>query len=157
MFKLLLKTPSDFAILLVRLGLGVSLLPHGLGKLGLFGGSTEGAFKTLETSAADIAQQIGGSPWMGYVAIAVAVAGSVSLIIGFLGRVWALLVGALLAATAWTVGGLEAGTYLEWWRQTAESHAYGSYHLIGLLCALAILIRGSGALSVDRIASRPSD
>ena len=155
MLKALLRTQNDVAILFVRLGLGASLLPHGLEKLGIFKTDSPGVFESMKASAAYLAETVGGAPWMGYLAIAAEVLGSIALIFGFFGRFCALCIAGVLAVAAWKAGGLEAGEYLKWWRDAPGATTYGSYHLLGVLCGLAILIRGSGALSLDRVLGKP--
>jgi len=70
------------------------------------------------------------------------------------GRFSALCIGALMAFAAYKVGGIEADLILRWWRDTPGETTYGSYHILAVGAALAIVIRGSGALSVDRALTR---
>ncbi len=153
-FKALFRTPNDFAILFVRLGLGASLLPHGLEKLGLFAEDSPGILASAKEAAPGLVAMAGisGIPdWVGYLAIAAEVLGATLLILGFLGRFQALVIGALLAVAAYSqLGGFETDAVLRWWRDFYEAPTYGSYHILGVFAALAILIRGSGALSLDR-------
>ena len=155
MFKALLRTPNDFAILWVRLALGASLLPHGLEKLGLFQDGP-GLGDSMRNAAEFMAQATGTPVWAGYLGIAAEVLGSVALILGLFGRFSALCIGALMAVAAYKVGGIEAGDVLAWWRDKPGATTYGGYHLLALGASLAILVRGSGALSIDRkLAPRP--
>ena len=153
MFKLLLRTPNEFAMTLVRVGLGASLLPHGLVKLGVLeGGSPEQTVKMVESL------ELGLPGWTAYLLIATEVLFAGFLILGFLGRLSALSIGIAMAVAAWTMGGLSQGEYLTWWVDSPMAPwktTYGSYHLLAICCALAILIRGSGALSIDRLLARP--
>ena len=55
----------------------------------------------------------------------------------------------LMGVAAWKAGGLEAGEYMTWWKDAPGATTYGGYHLLAIGASLAILIRGSGALSVD--------
>ena len=110
----------------------------------------------MSDAAAFMAQTTGTPEWAGYLAIAAEVLGSIALIFGFFGRFCALSIGALMAVAAWKAGGLEAGEVLTWWRDAPGATTYGSYHLLAVGAALAIVVRGSGALSIDRkIAPRP--
>lgn len=155
MLKALFGTPNDFAILLVRLGLGASLLPHGLEKLGLFVEDSPGIIESAKNSAPQLVQMVGiaGIPdWVGYFAIAAEVLGGAALILGFLGRFQGLAVAVLLGMAAYSHLGptVDADALLQWWRDFYQAPTYGSYHILGILAALAVLVRGSGALSLDR-------
>ena len=150
----LFKTPGDVGMLFVRVALGASLLPHGLEKLGLFDNTSPGLFEYAGTKAAALGSAVGGDPWLGWLAIIAEVVGSVSLIVGFFGRFCALAIGGVMVMAAWKAGGLEAGQYLDWWRDAPGATTYGSYHILAVGAAIAILIRGSGALSVDRAITR---
>ena len=144
----LLRTRNDFAMLFVRLALGLSMLPHGLSKLGIWDDASTGLFDYAGERADMLATLVGGEPWMGWLAIVAEVVGSVVLIFGFFGRFCALAIAGVMGVAAWKVSGLDAMTtdaWLNWWR----SDPSGSYHLLALGAALAILIRGSGALSID--------
>lgn len=153
MFKALLRTPNDFAILWVRLALGASLLPHGLEKLGLFD-ETKSMGDAMKGAAEFMAQATGTPVWAGYLGIAAEVLGALALILGLFGRFSALCIGALMAVAAFKVGGIEAGEVLKWWRDAPGATTYGGYHLLAVGASLAILIRGSGALSIDRMVAR---
>ena len=155
MFKALLRTPNDFAMLWVRVALGASLLPHGLEKLGLFDDSV-GMGDAMTKSAEYMANATGTPVFAGYLGIAAEVLGSLALILGVFGRFSALCIGGLMAVAAYQVGGIAEGDVLTWWRDAPGNTTYGSYHLLAVGAALAILIRGSGALSIDRkLAPKP--
>jgi uncharacterized membrane protein YphA (DoxX/SURF4 family) len=157
MFKALLRTPNDFAILCVRVALGASLLPHGLEKLGMFDDQL-GIGDAMQKAAEFMAQATGTPVWAGYLGIAAEVLGSAALILGVFGRFSALCIGALMAVAAYKVGGIEVGEVLTWWRDKPGATTYGGYHLLAVGASLAILIRGSGALSIDRmLAPKPRD
>lgn len=153
MFKALLRTPNEFAMTLVRVGLGASILPHGLAKMGVFG---EDAGSIGKTIAMVESLELGLPGWTAYLLIATEALFAAFLIVGFLGRLSALSIGMAMAVAAWTMGGLSAGLYKAWWLDAPGASTYGSYHLLAICCALAILIRGSGALSIDRLLARPS-
>lgn len=147
----LLRTPNCFAMLFVRVALGASLLSHGLEKMGLFEDGGPGMFEFMGNKAKELAGAVGVDPWLGWCALAAEVLGSVALILGVFGRFCALCIGALMVVAAWKAGGLEAGHYMDWWRGIA-----GSYHILAVGASLAILIRGSGALSIDHaLAPKP--
>jgi uncharacterized membrane protein YphA (DoxX/SURF4 family) len=157
----LFRTQKDFAILFVRLALGVSMLAHGLEKLGVFRDADpdKGLFQFADSSAAAVASMAGVPAWMGWLAIAAEVLGAASLIFGFFGRFCALAIGGVMVMAAWKVGAgpdaegvmqsLQNGAFEAWWRSTP-----GSYHILAIGAALAILVRGSGSLSIDRFMTR---
>lgn len=153
--RALLKTPSDVAIFFVRIALGASLLPHGLAKLGLFDDPKVGFMDAIDKTATYFQSTFGFDPWMAYCVIAAEVLGSIALIFGFFGRFMALAVIAVMAGAAWKAGGIEAGEYLRWWIDKPGETTYGSYHILAIGAAVAIVIRGSGALSVDRALTKP--
>lgn len=132
----LLKTPQDWLQCLLRLALGLLIFPHGAQKLlGMFGGSgfaaTTGYFST----------QLGVPAWLTTLVVVSEFVGGLLLVGGLFSRVAAALliadmVGAMLLVNFksgffWTNGGVE-------------------YPLLLIVVALAIVIRGGGALSADR-------
>ena len=132
----LFKTPLDWIQCLLRVALGVLIFPHGAQKLlGLFGGAGFAA-TTIYFSA-----QFGVPTWLTTFVVVTEFVGGLMLIIGLLGRVAALaLITDMVGAVAlvnfksgffWTNGGFE-------------------YPLLLIIVALAIVIRGSGAFSIDR-------
>jgi len=142
MLKRLLATRNDIVLLLLRLTLGIVILPHGLQKtLGLFGG--HGFAGTYGFFTAKM-----GLP--GVVAVLVILAeslGALGLIVGFLTRLGALgvaaVMGGAIAMVHW-----QNGFFMNWFgNQQGEGF---EYHLLALGIALALLIKGGGALSIDR-------
>lgn len=141
MLKKLMQTDDDAGMLLIRLTLGVVMFPHGAQKmLGWFGGG--GFAATLQ-----------GMTGMGLPAAVVLLVilaeffGSISLITGFLGRVGAFGILCVMLGAIFMVH-LQNGFFMNWMgNQKGEGF---EYHLLVIGMALAILVRGSGALSVDR-------
>ena len=108
MFRALMRTPGDFSMFLVRIGLALSIFPHGAEKVGLLGdGSMDDSLKML-------AQATGFPEWTGYLAIAAEFLGAIALFFGFFGRVAALGIGITMAVAAWKtgLGGHEQGPEL---------------------------------------------
>lgn len=139
----LFKTPQDWLQCLLRVALGLLIFPHGAQKLlGLFGGNgftaTTGYFSA----------QLGVPAWLTALVVVSEFAGGLLLVVGLLGRVAALaviadMVGAIALVNFnsgffWTNGGVE-------------------YPLLIIVVALAVVIRGSGAFSVDRVLAGPPD
>jgi putative oxidoreductase len=147
MLRKLRQTDDDAGMLIVRLTLGIVMFPHGAQKLlGWFGG-------------AGFAATLKGMTGMGLPAavvilvIAVEFLGSLSLIFGFLGRVSALgFIGLMLGAIFMVH--LPNGFFMNW--MGSQKGEGIEYHILVIGMALAILIKGSGSLSVDRSMSEKS-
>jgi putative oxidoreductase len=142
----LLATDPDLAPTILRVVLGLVILPHGAQKLlGWFGGhGFEGTMAFLTGAA--------GLPWI--VALLVILAeslGALALALGLLGRVAALGIGAVMTGAILTVH-LPNGFFMNWTGQQAGEGF--EYHLLALGMVLVLLIKGSGALSLDRLLAR---
>jgi len=135
--KILLKTSNSFALLPVRLGVGVIMAAHGSQKLfGWFGGYG------LKGTGQFFAENLGLKPGMLMAALAggTEFIGGILLIIGLLTRISGLaLAGTMAVAIA-----------------TAHSSAFFAdqggmeYPLMLLLASLTMAIGGGGAFSLDR-------
>jgi putative oxidoreductase len=148
MFRKLIATPSDCAIAVVRIVLGAVMLPHGLQKLlGWYGGygfsATVNYFKSGGTPAPLAVLVILGESL-----------GALALILGFAGRfmafgITAIMLGAIVKVHA------HNGFFMNWsGKGLGEGY---EYHLLMLGMAVAIMIRGSGSLSIDRLLQRRLD
>ena len=139
------KTDADHGLLLVRVALGTVILAHGAQKLlGWFDGF--GVQGTIEFFAS-----IGLPGWLALLVIASDFFGSLALIAGVLGRfaglgAFAVMLGAVFTLHApngffmnW--GGLPRGEGFE-------------FHLLAMAMALAVVLKGSGSWSVDRVIAR---
>jgi putative oxidoreductase len=141
MLRKWMQTDDDVGRLIVRLALGLVMFPHGAQKLlGWFGGA--GFAGTLQ-----------GMTGMGLPAAVVLLVilveffGSISLITGFLGRVGALGILCVMLGALFMVH-LPNGFFMNWMgNQKGEGY---EYHLLAIGMALAILVKGSGAFSIDR-------
>ena len=144
MLKKLMQTDDDTGMLIVRLALGIVMFPHGAQKmLGWFGG--QGFAETLK-----------GMTGMGLPAAVVVLVifceffGSLSLIAGLLGRLGALGILSVMVGAIVTVH-LQNGFFMNWMgNQKGEGF---EYHVLAIGIALAVLIKGSGSLSIDRAMS----
>ena len=145
MLRKLMLTDDDVSRFIVRLFLGIVFFPHGAQKLlGWFGGG--GFAGTMQ-----------GMTGMGLPAVIVFLViifeffGSLGLIAGFLGRVWAFGVICVMLGAIFTVH-LPNGFFMNWMgNQKGEGF---EYHLLAIGMALAVLVKGSGAWSVDRSITR---
>ena len=141
MFHKLFATSNDFALTVVRLVLGVTFFMHGAQKmLGWFGGygfhATMGTFTHLGIPAP-----------LAFLAICAEFFGGLGLLVGLLSRIAALgiMVNMLVAiATVHHVNGF----FMNW---TGQQKGEGfEFHLLAIALAIVVLIKGSGAVSIDR-------
>ena len=142
MFQRIANTSNDRAITILRLAMGCVFFAHGAQKmLGWFGGygfsGTMGFFT----------QQMGIPAPFAFLAICAEFFGGLGLLVGFLGRIAAFgIMCNMLVAVALVHG--RNGLFMNWaGNQKGEGF---EYHLLAIAVALVIIIRGSGALSVDR-------
>ena len=145
MFKKLFQTADDKVLTLIRLVLGVIFFAHGAQKmLGWFGGygfkGTMGFFT----------HQMGIPAPIAFLAICAEFFGGLGLIVGFLGRIAAFgIICNMLVAVAMVHA--QNGLFMNWaGNQKGEGF---EYHLLAIAIGLVILIKGSGALSVDQFLS----
>ncbi len=143
MIRKIIKTNDNWGQLITRLTLGLVLLPHGAQKmLGLFGGY--GFSSTLETLTKQM--QL---PWViAFLVIIIEFFGAISLIFGFLNRIWSLAIIFLFLGIIFTAQ-IEHGFFMNWFGiQKGEGYEY-SLLIIGL--AMSILINGAGKFSIDSL------
>jgi putative oxidoreductase len=145
MFRKLLTTSNDLILTLLRLVLGVTFFLHGAQKmLGWFGGygfhATMGFFTHMGIPAP-----------LAFLAICAEFFGGLGLIVGLLSRIAALgiIVNMLVAiATVHHVNGF----FMNW---TGQQKGEGyEYHLLAIALAIVVLVKGAGALSLDRLLTR---
>jgi len=143
MLKKLLDTPRSPALTVIRVALGVVMFAHGAQKaLGWFGGNgpsgTIGFFD----------QALGVPAALTLLVIAAEFLGGLGLIVGALGRIAAAGVIAVMLGAVGLVH-LENGFFMDWSGQQAGQGI--EFHLLVIAMAVAVALRGSGALSVDRV------
>jgi putative oxidoreductase len=144
--KWLIKTENDVAALFLRLFLGLVMFPHGAQKvLGWYGGNgfsgTMGFFTTKM-----------GIPYvLALLVIAAEFLGALTLIIGLLTRVAAFGMFSVMVGATYMVH-WKFGFFMNW-RGQNPGEGY-EYHLLVIAIALALMIKGGGALSVDRAISK---
>ncbi len=147
MLKAMTSSPNDFTLTLLRLVAGIVFLAHGaqLG-LGWFGGYGYSATMTFFT------QQLHIPTPFAFLAIAAQLLGGLGLIVGLLTRIAAFGIGATMV-TAALMNHLPNGLFMNWYgSQKGEGF---EYHLLAIAIAVTLVVRGAGALSLDRlIASR---
>lgn len=143
MLDRLVRTEKDYVVLVLRLALGIMILPHGSQKLlGSFGGY--GFHNTMQF----FTQQMGIPAPFAVLAILAEFFGGIGLITGLLGRVAALAVGVEMAVAVALVH-IHVGFFMNWaGNQKGEGF---EFHLLALAIAVAVMARGSGAWSLDRL------
>lgn len=136
-----MRTEPELSTLILRLALGAVVFPHGAQKmLGWFGGG--GLSGTIE-----------GMTGMGLPLVAVLLVicaeffGAIGLVVGFLSRVAAAGIALVMVGAGWI--NRENGFFMNWYG-SQEGEGF-EYHLLAVGIALAVVIKGSGALSIDRL------
>jgi putative oxidoreductase len=143
MLRKLTATSDDPVMTILRLVLGVIFFFHGAQKvLGWFGGYGFSGTMNFFTHV------MGIPAVFAFLAIAAEFLGSLGLILGFLARVAAggiivnMVVAVLMVHRA-------NGIFMNWFgNQKGEGY---EYHLLAIAIGLAVVIRGAGAFSVDRL------
>ena len=148
LLRRLLVTEGDPAAALARLSLAGLIFPHGAQHaLGWFGGygfsGTHGWMtKTLGFPAAAAA-----------LAILTELVAPLALAIGFGGRLAALgMVGIMLGAISTHVSN---GFFMNWFGALPAGQEGFEYHLAVIALAAVVMLKGSGALSADRVLMAP--
>lgn len=142
MLKRLMQTDEDVGMLIVRVTLGLVMFPHGAQKLlGWFGGNGFAGTMDFFTS------QLGLPAVVALLVILAESFGAIALVSGFLGRVGAFGILCVMLGAMFMIH-LQNGFFMNWYgNQKGEGY---EYHLLAIGMALAILIKGSGSLSIDR-------
>lgn len=140
MLKKMFATTHDYLPLILRLTLGLVMLPHGAQKLlGLFGGygfsGTMNAMTGMGLPAVIV-----------FLVIMAESFGALGLITGFLTRFSAFGIGLVMLGAA-GMAHAKFGFFMNWFGQQQGEGI--EYHLLAIGLAVALLIRGGGALSID--------
>jgi putative oxidoreductase len=137
-----LATDNDWGAAAARLTLGLVMFPHGAQKLlGMFGGYGWSATMGFLTA------KVGLPAPLAVLVILFESLGSVALIAGFAGRLAALGIVSVMVGAVLTTH-LPYGFFMNW-SGTQGGEGF-EYHLLALGLAAVVLLRGSGAASVDR-------
>lgn len=146
--KRLLATVDDWSATVARVALGLVFFPHGAQKLfGWFGGyGWQGTIGFLTG-------QVGLPYPVAVLVILIESLGSLALIIGLAGRVMAAGIVAVMVGAVAT-SHLSNGFFMNW---TGQQKGEGfEYHILAIALALVVIIKGSGAASVDRALTGPA-
>jgi putative oxidoreductase len=146
MLRKFLATNDEVSLLILRLGLGIVMLPHGLQKtLGLFGGNGFAGTYGFFTDKM-------GVPGVAAVLVILAESlGALGLIFGALTRLGALGIVAVMTGAIAMVH-WQNGFFMNW---SGKSSGDGfEFHLLAITIAIVLLIRGGGAASIDRLLTK---
>jgi len=141
MFQKIMNTRHSLTMTVLRLVLGFVFFAHGAQKmLGWFGGygfsGTMGFFTAMGIPAP-----------FAFLAICAEFFGGSGLIVGFLGRIAAFGIACNMLVAVMMVH-RSNGLFMNW-SGTQKGEGF-EYHLLAIALALAIMVKGSGAFSVDR-------
>ncbi len=142
----LIQTPAFPALTICRVVLGAVMFAHASQKVfGWFGGpGLSGAYEGFT-------RHLGLPAPVAALAIAAEFLGSIGLVVGFLGRLSALAVISIMVGAIALVHAPN-GFFMNWMgKQPGEGY---EYHLLAIGLALPVLLRGSGAVSIDRLLGR---
>jgi len=146
MIRTICTTDDSIATTILRLVLGVVFFAHGAQKmLGWFGGFGFSATMAMFTGMMHMPAPLA------FLAIAAEFFGGLGLILGCLTRVAAFGIGINMLVAMVTVHGA-FGLFMNW-TGTQQGEGF-EYHLLVLAMAAFLMLRGAGALSVDRALTR---
>jgi putative oxidoreductase len=150
MLRRVLQTEPDLAPVLARITLGLVLLPHGLqhmvGWLGGYG--FNGTLRWMTGT-------LGFPAPLAALAIVTEFVAPFALMLGFAARPAALGVIGLMLGAASTH--LANGFFMNWFGQLSAGSEGFEYHILVIVLAGMVVLQGSGAWSIDHLASvRPS-
>ena len=146
MLNRLVKTNEDYALTIARLVLGTLFFIHGDQlMLGWFGGYG------LSGSMEFLTQQLGIPAPFAFLGICAEFFGGLMLIAGFIGRIAALAIVCTMAVAVAKVH-WQFGVFMNWFG-TQKGEGF-EFHLLAITIGVVIALRGSGALSLDRLLAR---
>lgn len=146
MLKKLLQTTDDYALTLSRIVLGIVFFAHGSQKVfGWFGGY--GFSATLQA----FTQKMGIPTPLALLAILAELLGGLGLIFGVLTRVAAFGIFCVMLVAV-SMFNWKYGLFMNW-AGTQKGEGF-EYHLLAMALSAVLMLRGAGALSVDRALAR---
>ena len=142
----LVHTDADVAPLVLRLTLGLVMLPHGAQKLfGWFGGF--GYTATMDY----FTQQVGLPALVALLVIVAESFGALGLVLGLLSRVAAFGIGVVMLGAIW-IAHWQNGFFMNW--SGSQAGEGFEFHLLAIGISVALVVTGSGTLSLDRVLLR---
>jgi len=149
MLRKILGTTNDWTLTLLRLVMGMVFFAHGAQKaLGWFGGYGFSGTMNFFTHAAHIP-----APFA-FLAICAEFLGGIGLIVGLLGRIAAFGIACNMVVAIFMVHAPN-GLFMNW---TGQQKGEGfEYHLLAIAIAIVLMVKGSGALSIDGMLSAKTE
>ncbi len=139
----LITAANDVSSTIARVTLGIVIFPHGAQHaLGWFGGAGFGG--TIDYFGG----VLGIPAFLTVLVIMAELLGSLALILGLLSRAAAAGIALVMLGAVFTVH-LENGFFMNWTGMQAGEGV--EYHILALGLAIIIMLRGSGAFSIDRM------
>lgn len=140
--KKILQTSDEILPLILRVGLGIVILPHGLQKiLGVFGG--HGPAWTV-----DMWQQWWGVPgFITWLVILGESIGMICLILGLGTRIMSASLGIIMLGAVYLVHG-QFGFFMNWYSEPNRGEGF-EFHLLVFTMIIALLVKGGGKWSID--------
>src|SRR6266436_4635544 len=146
MLNKLFRTDADYALMLARVVLGALFFIHGDQlMLGWFGGYG------LNGSLQFFSHQLGIPASFSLLAIFAEFFGGLLLLMGLVGRAAALALICTMAVAVVKVH-WQFGLFMNWFG-TQKGEGF-EYHLLAITIGVVVALRGSGALSLDRLLAR---
>jgi putative oxidoreductase len=144
MLQRLLQTNDDLTLTFMRVVLAVCIFPHGAQKmLGWFGGPGL-------TNAVNIFSRFYGIPAvLTVLCVSVEFFGAICLVLGFLGRLSSLGMTIVMIVASLETYHTFGNFFMNWFGKNKGEGI--EYHLLAIALGLALTVRGSGALSIDRL------
>ena len=140
----------SWALLVIRLALGIIFVAHGGQKLfGLWGGA--GLSATIET----FEKNMGIPPPLTVMAAAAEFFGGIALVVGLLTRAASLSLGIVMVVAIFQAH-LSHGFFINWEQAPGRGHGI-EYNIALLSMCVALLISGPGKLSLDRLFGMEKD
>jgi putative oxidoreductase len=146
MLTWILGTNGDWVITIARIVLGVVFFAHGAQKaLGWFGGPG------LQSTVRTFREHLRIPAPLAVLAVAAEFLGGLGLIVGLLSRIAALGIAAVMIVAVLTVH-WKFGLFMNWY---GDKQGQGiEFHVLVVVLALAIMIKGGGAFSLDQFLYR---
>jgi len=143
MMSRLFSTDPDWTLAAIRITLGVVFFAHGAQKVfGWFGGPG------LEGTLSMMHEHLHLPIPVAFLAVMSEFIGGAGLIVGLLSRVAAFGIGVIMLSAIVMVHGRN-GLFMNWF---GDRKGHGiEYHLLAMALAIAIVVWGSGAASLDRL------
>ena len=146
MLHRLFHTPDDHTLTLLRAGLGVVFFAHGAQKmLGWFGGAG------FNGTVGYFGHTLGIPEVFAVLAILAEFLGGIGLILGLFSRIAAFALAVDMFVALFLVH-VNNGFFMNW---AGNKHAEGfEFHILAICMLFAVMVRGAGAWSLDRLLDR---